>query len=103
MYRDSFIYDFCFEFIPAFIGFILGLTLVGTVIGFGIFAIFDPPTCHAKGDKMGLEVNWSFWTGCMINLKGQWLDSSDVIPIERDGKIVFTTKPVVVIKNADQK
>jgi hypothetical protein len=54
--------------------------------------------CHATGDKMGIEVEFSSWTGCMVRIKGTWLPWTEVVPVERDGKIVFEPKPVVRLK-----
>jgi hypothetical protein len=58
-----------------------------------IYALMDPPTCRSKGAKMEITVDWGFWTGCMVNLRGQWLPWSEVVPVERGGKIVFVPKP----------
>jgi hypothetical protein len=61
----------------------------------------SPRSCAAKGVKMSIETEWGFWTGCMINVKGQWLPWSEVIPVERNGRIEFAPKPHVTIKTGD--
>lgn len=95
MYRDSIIYDFIFEFIPGFVAIIGSFMLVIAGVAVAFYTATSPPTCRAYGEKMQIEVDWGFWTGCMIRLHGQWLSTGDVIPVERDGKIVFAPKPVV--------
>ena len=46
-------------------------------------------TCYAKTKKMGLEAEYSIATGCMVKVSGQWLPVTSIVPIERDGKIIF--------------
>ena len=46
-------------------------------------------TCYAKTKKMGLEAEHSIATGCMVKVSGQWLPSAAIVPLERDGKIIF--------------
>ena len=46
-------------------------------------------TCYAKAKKMGLEAEHSIATGCMVKVSGQWLPSAAIVPLERDGKIIF--------------
>lgn len=69
----------------------LALSLV--TIWMAIYLAFSPASCSAYGRKTGLTVEWGFWSACMVNVRGQWLRDSDVIPVERDGKIVFVPKP----------
>lgn len=97
MFQDNIIGAFFFEFIPAMFALIFGLFLAGFLIFNVVYYTLDRPTCTAKAAKMGIETNWSYWTGCMVNLQGQWLSVSDVIPAERNGKIVFIPKPVFTI------
>jgi hypothetical protein len=76
----------------------IALALTGFVVAF--YLATAPASCRANGQKMGIEVDWGFWTNCMINVKGTWLPLSEVVPVERDGKIVFEPKPVVRLKDA---
>ena len=46
-------------------------------------------TCYAKAKKMGLEAEHSIATGCMVKVSGQWLPVTSIVPLERDGKIIF--------------
>ena len=39
--------------------------------------------------KMGLEADHSIATGCMIKVSGQWLPSTAIVPMEKEGKIIF--------------
>lgn len=96
--RDSILYDFVTEFMPFMAGLILGLFILGMAIWAAVYTAFDPTTCRTRGAKMGVEVSWAFWEGCMANLKGQWLPWGDVVAVERDGKIVFVPRPQQVIK-----
>lgn len=98
MYRDSMVYDFFFEFIPAMFAVTFGIAVALFAIAVVGFYTLDRPACAAKGEKTGLETYWSFRTGCMVSLGGQWVDEDDVIPVERNGKIVFAPKPVFKIE-----
>jgi hypothetical protein len=44
---------------------------------------------------MQIETEWSMWTGCMNRVHGQWLPWHEVVPVERNGRIVFEPKPYV--------
>ena len=46
-------------------------------------------TCYVKTKKMGLEAEHSIATGCMVKVSGQWLPATAIVPLERDGKIIF--------------
>ena len=46
-------------------------------------------TCYAKAKKMGLEAEHSIATGCMVKVSGQWLPVTSIVPLERDGEIIF--------------
>ena len=46
-------------------------------------------TCYARTKKMGLEAEHSIATGCMVKVSGQWLPVTSIVPLERDGKIIF--------------
>jgi hypothetical protein len=59
--------------------------------------------CLAKGRVMGLEVQYSFFEGCMVNLNGQYIPGDEVIAVERDGKIVFTAKPHIRLSTGEAK
>jgi hypothetical protein len=44
---------------------------------------------------MKLNVEWTLLTGCMIDVRGQFLPWSEVVSVERNGKIVFEPKPQI--------
>lgn len=83
------------------VGFMLalfgGAALLIAVIIVAVYTTTDPPTCYSRGKKMGIEVNWSFWPGCMGRVQNQWLPWDGIIPVERDGKIVFVPRPQPII------
>ena len=98
-YREnSPIHDFVTEFVPGFFGVIFGLALATVLVLQACYLAFDPPMCRARGAKMGIEVSWGFWEGCMASLSGQWLPWSEIVPVERGGKIVFVPRPHPVVK-----
>lgn len=91
MFRDSMLYDFLTEAVPVTVAIIGCITLIVVAI----YSATSPMSCRAYGEKMVIETSWGFWTGCMINIRGQWLPSSEVVPVERDGRITFEPKPYV--------
>jgi hypothetical protein len=52
-------------------------------------------TCNERQKIMNINTEYHFWSGCMVDVKGQLLPWSEVVPVERNGKIVFTAKPYV--------
>ena len=62
--------------------------LLALLIGAVAFDMSGYP-CYAKTKKMGLEADYSIVTGCMVKVSGQWLPSTSIVPLERDGKIIF--------------
>lgn len=88
------------EFMTFLTGLVGGLLILGVTAVVVLSFAFGPPSCHANGSKMGIKVEWSFWTGCMIEVRGTWLPWSEVVPIERDGKIVFEPKPSIRLQSA---
>lgn len=74
----------------------LAVVLVG--VWAALYLIFSPATCYAHGRKTGLTVEWGFWTACMVNIQGQWLSQDMVVPVERNGKVVFVPKPVPTVQ-----
>jgi len=92
--------DFVAEVVATIVA-VLGLLLAGIIgVGVAFYLAVAPATCYSKGNKMGIEVSWVFWTDCMIMVNGTWLPWSEVVPVLRDGKIVFEPKPVVRLKDA---
>lgn len=102
MYRGGFLNAFVTEFVPAFFGVILGIVLMLVAVVAACYSTIAPPTCRARGAKMNLEVSWGFWEGCMGNVKGQWLPWSDIVPVEKDGKIIFVPKPRPAVSLEDR-
>ena len=79
----------------SFVGF---LALNALIISLAAGAIAYGPvrwSCLASGEKMQIETEWSMWTGCMNRVHGQWLPWHEVVPVERNGRIVFEPKPYV--------
>jgi hypothetical protein len=72
-------------------------SVIGCAIGAiaGLNYIRSDAMCRALGDKMAITTEYGFWTGCMIEIKGQWLPWSEVVPVDRGGKITFEPKPYV--------
>lgn len=73
----------------------LFVTLMGILVLIVLTSLyyeFSGSSCNSKAAVMGLESKYSWATGCMVKVNNQFLLASDVIPIERDGKIVFVTK-----------
>lgn len=75
----------------------VALTAVILGIMIGGFYMVSRYECSSKGELMGLQTDFGLYTGCMINIKGQWLPWTSVVPVERDGKILFVPKPEVYI------
>ena len=89
--------DVFFDFLaPAILFLVLFVATPASLLLWGVLWL-GGKSCHAQGDKMQIEVEYSGWTGCMIKVKGTWLPWTEVVPVERDGKIVFEPKPVVRI------
>lgn len=103
MSRDSFVGEFFIEFLPAFITIVGGLAVAIGAVGVAIYYATGPTTCRAYADKMQIETSWGFWTDCMVKVQGQWLPWSDVVPVERNGTIVFVPKPQVILKSQEQQ
>ena len=93
--RSSLFHDFVAEFLGPFMLLLGGLLAACAMFGVALYMATSPATCHSYGRKMQITVDWGFWTGCMIDVRGQWLPWTEVVPIERNGKIVFEPKPVV--------
>jgi hypothetical protein len=92
--------SFLVEVVVPFVAFMCGFCLLIASVVVAIYLATAPASCNAMGSKMGIEVSWGFWTNCMIMVRGTWLPWSEVVPIERDGKIVFEPKPVVRLRDA---
>jgi hypothetical protein len=92
-----------FGFLSFFFGFVLlaGGILVAAVGG--VMYGLDRPTCYERGEKMAIRVEWGLLTRCMVNIGGQWLPWDEVIPVERNGRIVFEPKPYVRLAPPEQK
>lgn len=97
---SDFVHDFFVEFMPAMFAVLGGIALTIGLITVTLYTTMDPPTCRANGSKMGIEVDWEFWTGCMGHVQGTWLPWSQIVPVERDGKIVFAPKPIFRLQEA---
>ena len=104
MFRnEAYWYEGVFDFlsvVAGIIGFVLGVILLAAAVGCGIFWIFDRPECLNRGPMMGADVSWSFSTGCMVKVTGQdvYLPWREIVPVERDGKIVYVPKPYNTVK-----
>ena len=48
--------------------------------------------CYAKANMYGLDSTYSIQTGCFVKLRDTLVPISDIIAVEKDGKIIYTTK-----------
>lgn len=87
-----------FDFMDAVFGlFVFSFfSLVGgllfTLVGLGIYEVTGIP-CNTKSQMIGFESQFTIATGCMVKVNDkQWIPYSDLIPLERDGKIVYVPK-----------
>jgi hypothetical protein len=69
------------------------VALISALVG-GISGL-NKVSCYAYGEKMGIEVEHTFFTGCMIHVSGTWLPWTEVVPVLRDGKVAFEPKPML--------
>lgn len=83
------------ELMGALLTFFVTLFIFITAVVVASFYALDRPSCYAQGEKMKIETEWSFDTKCMIKVRNQWLPWSEVVPVERNGTIVFEPKPHV--------
>jgi hypothetical protein len=58
----------------------------------GVFNEMSGNSCNQKAQLMNLKSHYTLSTGCMLLVNDQWLPWSEVIQVERDGKIVFVPK-----------
>lgn len=72
--------------------FALSITMVGIVAG---VRYLEGVHCVERGAAMQIDMRWGFWTGCMVNINGQLLPSSEVVAVDRGGRIAFEPKPYV--------
>ena len=73
---------------------------LGLIIGLAVWV--SSSACEAKGREMRIDTSWGLHSGCMITLKGQKLPWEEVIPVERNGAIVFEPRPRVRIDGDTQ-
>jgi hypothetical protein len=85
--------------VPLAMCFFIGCAILA--IG-GLNYILSSATCRELGDKMAITTEYGFLTGCMIEIKGQWLPWSEVVPVDR-GKITFEPKPYVRLGAPEMK
>lgn len=75
---------------------VVGLAII-TTTSLVIAYTFSQPFCREKGIVMNLNTRWSYSTGCMVSIKDQFVPLKDVVPVEVDGKIIFTVRPQQII------
>ena len=63
-----------------------------TFIGMTTYYQFTGKSCNNTAAIMNLESKYSFSTGCLLKVNGQFLPKSEVVSVERDGKIVFVPR-----------
>lgn len=61
------------------------VTFIAGIVG-GITWV-NSTTCHNKGNQMGLESDFGFWTECMYLIDGQWVDA-DWIRLNDSGEVI---------------
>lgn len=56
-----------------FFGLLLAFGLAAIVALGGVFAAFEQQSCLQIGEQTNHETNWSLFTGCLVNVDGQWV------------------------------
>ena len=96
MYRET-LTDRIMDSFPLFLLVMFGG--IGSFAALAAMAVSYGPvrsTCLARGEKMEISVEWGLWTGCMVDVGGQFLPWSEVVPVKQaDGRIAFEPKPYV--------
>jgi hypothetical protein len=79
-------------FATAFVTIFLVVLGIFVALGVGAYNEMSGNSCNQKAQLMNLKSYYTISTGCMLLVNDQWLPWSEVIPVERDGKIVFVPK-----------
>ena len=53
------------------------------IIGVSMY-YYEKLNCESKAEKMDVEVNFSFFEGCMLRIDGKWINSVNYRYIEQD-------------------
>lgn len=56
---------------------------------------FGYNACSNRSTEMVLDMHHHFNTGCWLKLGETWVQEDNIVPVERDGKIVYTVKPQI--------
>lgn len=49
---------------------LLALLAIAICVGIG----WEKYSCNSRGQQMGFEASWRMSTGCMIKVRGAWVD-----------------------------
>jgi hypothetical protein len=52
-------------FMAGFFGAVFGLIA-------GMYVLVDLPSCRANAQAIGWEYKWGFWSGCYVQVDGNW-------------------------------
>lgn len=72
--------------------FVAAVVSLLTFITITAYYQFTGKSCNNAAAIMNLESMYSFSTGCMLKVNGQFLPNSEIVPVERDNKIVFVPR-----------
>ena len=77
------------SFFAVMLGFISLLAIL-VVFAFAYEATGIPCSKHAAIKRYPYD--YTFTTGCMLNVNGTWVSNSDLVPVDRGDKIVYLPK-----------
>lgn len=89
-------YDFVDYMMIVFMFIFFGSAAFGCVALFGAGVYhFTGISCTETAKMQGLEGRYTFASGCMIKVEDRWVLSQDLILVDRDGKLMYTSKHAV--------
>ncbi|MBY0561431.1 hypothetical protein [Hyphomicrobium sp.] len=102
-------YSHRYDVDDSFLGFLLwflGMIICAIVFIVGLVGsyqwFFSGRGCSEAGRIMNVDTQWTWSTGCFIAVDGQYLPWGEVIPVEENGKVRFTTKPRLTVETLHQ-
>lgn len=75
-----------------FFGFIVLVVMAFLSIILMIFWSLTGIPCYEKAKIYGLDPTYSIQAGCFVKLRETLVPISDIVAVEKDGKIMYTTK-----------
>lgn len=86
-------YNFVDRLMVCFAGLFFGSVSLGIIYFAGMAGYYMTGIpCEKSAQWLGVPGQYSISTGCMYQVQGQWVYSGDIVPVEKDGKIVLSTK-----------